>query len=380
MNLQSQFEPMSSTLVAPRPAKSERVLRRSCDCGVHTGSGGECSSCQKKRSAVARTYDGRQVRNQSASVPSIVPEVLNSPGAPLDQNTLAFMGTRLGHDFSHVRVHVDAKAAQSAEAVNATAYTVGHDLVFARGQYQPATTAGRQLLAHELTHVVQQGGVTPSSGSLVLGEPDSAQEVEAQTVSAGISEGAPVASADAARPTSRSSGEVQRVNPVAVGAAIGAAAAIVSFEAALSYGQSLATRFPGWLSVLPNCPCTEAAVLGAPGTWARDRNRALAWFHPGAASSYRSIATFSTVPGSSHGQQCTYDSAGHLLTDGPGAGTPDSWSPNTNVGSHTWYDVATWQLLGWRIYNRYWTPNNGNGCAANRGDNTAMRRFSEFIP
>ena len=72
------------------------------------------------------------------------------------------MESRFGHDFGEVRIHTDAQAAQSAEAVNALAYTVGQNVVFAKGQYQPRTWAGRRLLAHELTHVLQQRNATPS--------------------------------------------------------------------------------------------------------------------------------------------------------------------------------------------------------------------------
>jgi hypothetical protein len=83
--------------------------------------------------------------------------VLNSPGQPLNGGTRAFMEPRFGHDFSRVRVHADAKAAESAQAVNALAYTVGTDVVFGNGQYEPATANGQRLLGHELAHVVQQG-------------------------------------------------------------------------------------------------------------------------------------------------------------------------------------------------------------------------------
>jgi len=78
------------------------------------------------------------------------------PGQPLDASTRAFMEPCFGHDFGHVRVHTDAQAAESARAVNALAFTVGRDVVFGPGQYAPATQRGRALLAHELTHVVQQ--------------------------------------------------------------------------------------------------------------------------------------------------------------------------------------------------------------------------------
>jgi Domain of unknown function (DUF4157) len=91
-----------------------------------------------------------------STAPTIVDEVLQSSGQPLDGATRAFMEQRFGHDFARVRVHRDARAAESARAVNALAYTVGQDVVFAAGRYVPGTSEGRQLLAHELTHTVQQ--------------------------------------------------------------------------------------------------------------------------------------------------------------------------------------------------------------------------------
>ena len=95
-------------------------------------------------------------------VPPIVQEALRSPGQPLASPTRAFMEPRFGHDFSQVRVHTDARAAESAQAIRALAYTTGHHIVFRHGQYSPDTTAGKRLLAHELAHVVQQ-----SSGRVV---------------------------------------------------------------------------------------------------------------------------------------------------------------------------------------------------------------------
>ncbi len=91
-----------------------------------------------------------------------VREVTNSPGKPLDAETRAFFESRFAHDFSDVRVHTDAKAAQSAEAFGALAYTANRDVVFGAGQFSPATTQGRILLAHELAHAVQnrRGGGT----------------------------------------------------------------------------------------------------------------------------------------------------------------------------------------------------------------------------
>ena len=91
------------------------------------------------------------------SAPPLVNEVLRSPGRPLDADTQAFMEPRFGHDFSRVRVHTGTAAEQSARDMNANAYTVGHDIVFAAGRFATANRDGRRLLAHELTHVVQQG-------------------------------------------------------------------------------------------------------------------------------------------------------------------------------------------------------------------------------
>lgn len=90
-------------------------------------------------------------------VPAIVHEVLHTPGHPLDSDSRAFMEPRFAHDFSKIRVHSDAQAAESALAVNALAYTAGRHIVFGAGQYSPMTTSGRQLLGHELAHTIQQG-------------------------------------------------------------------------------------------------------------------------------------------------------------------------------------------------------------------------------
>lgn len=95
----------------------------------------------------------------SSEAPSGVHEVLNSPGQPLDSETLAFMEAGFGHDFSQVRVHTDSKASESAGAINALAYTVGRDIVFAANHYAPSTNIGKRLVAHELTHVVQQNSL-----------------------------------------------------------------------------------------------------------------------------------------------------------------------------------------------------------------------------
>ncbi|MEA2564676.1 MAG: hypothetical protein QOH06_6180 [Acidobacteriota bacterium] len=94
------------------------------------------------------------------AAPPTVNETLRSPGQPLDPATRAFMEPRFDHDFSQVRVHSGEAAEQSARDVNAHAYTVGHDIVFGAGGFAPGTHEGRRLIAHELTHVVQQSGAS----------------------------------------------------------------------------------------------------------------------------------------------------------------------------------------------------------------------------
>ncbi len=116
-----------------------------------------------------------------SGVPTIVNNVLRSPGQPLEAATRAFMEPRFGHDFSRVRVHTDAKAAESAQEVNARAYTVGKDIVFGTGQYAPGTNTGQRLLAHELTHVVQQEGSQISKG-LNLSHSEDMAEREAAAI------------------------------------------------------------------------------------------------------------------------------------------------------------------------------------------------------
>ena len=144
------------------------MLQRRCACGGTPGPDGDCADCKRKRLQRSAVGAGPAV------APPIVHDVLRSPGRPLEPSVRGEMEARLGHDFSRVRVHADARAASSAEAVSAQAYTVGRHVVFGYGAYRPATGEGRRLVAHELAHVVQQGGgdhvgrlpVAPASGAL----------------------------------------------------------------------------------------------------------------------------------------------------------------------------------------------------------------------
>lgn len=168
------------------------VLQRKCACGTHTMAGGECTSCSSKKRSLQRNTQNSALGGQhSGVVPQIVHDVLHSPGHTLHAATRAFFEPRFGHDLSRVRVHTGGQAGESARAVHARAYTVGQDMVFAPGAYSPHTTEGKQLLAHELTHTVQQRQVQSSSAALALGANDSVHEqaaraAESQVVSNNI--------------------------------------------------------------------------------------------------------------------------------------------------------------------------------------------------
>lgn len=173
---------------------TQGILQRTCACGKHSVAGGECGECAKKKNGLQRKlgigssndplereadqvadqvmtasvhsvvsgappriqrYSGQASENTD-TVPASVDRVLVSSGRPLEMAMRLDMEQRFGHDFSQVRVHSGAAAEQSARDVNANAYTVGHNVVFGAGRFAPGTHEGRRLIAHELTHVVQQ--------------------------------------------------------------------------------------------------------------------------------------------------------------------------------------------------------------------------------
>jgi hypothetical protein len=107
-----------------------------------------------------------QTSEQAREVPGSVDRVLAHPGTPLEPALQQDMEHRFVHDFSQVRVHTDTAAGHSARDVSAHAYTVGRDIVFGAGQFAPQTQTGRRLLAHELTHFVQQSAVNQSMSAL----------------------------------------------------------------------------------------------------------------------------------------------------------------------------------------------------------------------
>lgn len=165
---------VNTPTVVPISGAQSGLLQRKCACGTHTNGSAECEECGKKPAGIMqrKSRDGGEV----SEIPAIVHEVLSSPGQPLDTFSRALMEPRFRHDFSRVRVHSDARAADSALAVNALAYTVGQHVVFGASQYTPYSASGQRLMAHELTHVVQQSGSQLDPGQRLTIDPSQSQE------------------------------------------------------------------------------------------------------------------------------------------------------------------------------------------------------------
>jgi hypothetical protein len=177
------------------------LLQRKCACGNQTIAAGECVECANKKTGLQRKLAigasndplereadrvaeqilaapahtpvhvsppriqryARQAIGEVNSAPASVEHVLASSGRPLEPSLRQDMEQRFVHDFSQVRVHTGAAAEQSTREVSAHAYTAGHNIVFDKGEFSPETQGGRRLLAHELTHVIQQSSVSAKS-------------------------------------------------------------------------------------------------------------------------------------------------------------------------------------------------------------------------
>lgn len=164
------------------------MLQRKCSCGGQAKAGGECEECKKKRTALQRK-PASSAHGGSSLAPPIVHDVLRSSGRPLAPQTQKSMEKHFGHDFSRVRVHTDAQAAKSTRAVDAKAWTVGRHIAFDSGQHSVSTMEGRSLLAHELSHVVQQRGKRRETPLQINNSPGLERESEAAAQSVTTREG-----------------------------------------------------------------------------------------------------------------------------------------------------------------------------------------------
>lgn len=147
---------------------AEQVMRMPLAISKIAGIDRECSTCElneNQKIEIGRTTSLASSLDASDQATNEINNIRSSGGSPLDTNTREFMESRFGYDFNSVKIHTDETASRSSNLVNALAYTVGNNIVFEQGQYQPNTVDGKRLLAHELTHVVQQS----ESHSLPLG-------------------------------------------------------------------------------------------------------------------------------------------------------------------------------------------------------------------
>ncbi len=171
----------TSPTCAPTGARSDLGAP---DLGNETVPGGDTTDTTQTMQA--SRADGSNLRLQGDEIASNLQAVVGAGGGqPLDDATRAFMEPRFGHDFGRVRVHTDDVAARTASSARSLAFTVGSDIVFGAGQLAPQTESGRHLLAHELTHVVQQssGPVagTPLGKGLTISDPSDSYEQAAET-------------------------------------------------------------------------------------------------------------------------------------------------------------------------------------------------------
>jgi len=395
---------------------------RRCACGGIVGPEGECSSCRAKRLASRAKPEGQ----------------------PLPQPDRAQMERRFGQDFSKVRIHTDREAGHIAQSMNAAAFAIGQNITFGPGRFAPGTPAGTHLLAHELAHTIQQQNAPAPS---ILGMSSPRSETEAQSAAHSVSRGgrstalSPASSLAIAKQDPKDAGTpggtaapvpappsdepvdtlaarqtkclIDRGNCTKVAGGGLPTEGVMAMENvtckrdtsytgpnlwpsekecnspqlfafdSIRIARSLSTKYKGWLGVLPNCPCTDAAAK-ASSDWSGPGG-CDPTYHKGAVTGYRSTKGYASVPGTNHGQQCCYDAKGLLITDGPGAGTPDTvqvpsgylegaWGtlPFTStpglfaVREHYANDVVPFNELGWEIYNRYWVPNKGVDCPPNK--------------
>lgn len=170
-------ERKAQTQMTPASTPVRAALQRKCACGGPSTDGGECDHCKQEKLQRKKSES-----TGPATAPHVVHEVLETSGQALDTSAREFFEPRFGHDFSKVRVHTGDKAAESARAVNAHAYTVANNVVFGAGKYAPRTSEGRELIAHELAHTIQQQNATVAPQALEISEPDERAEIDADRV------------------------------------------------------------------------------------------------------------------------------------------------------------------------------------------------------
>jgi hypothetical protein len=168
------------------------IVMRKCACGAAPGEECSCASQTDEEIKLGIDRKARPSGRRSADAVSQVNSQIAQPGRPLERGVRRNMEQRFGFSFEGVRVHDDARAAASARAIDAHAYTVGNHIVFGQGQYRPGTRSGRFLLAHELAHTIQQSGGRQLQPHGSISQPHDAHERQADAAASAVVAGGPV--------------------------------------------------------------------------------------------------------------------------------------------------------------------------------------------
>ncbi len=180
--LSRQATALSSERVQP---DQNTAVQRSCSCGGEVGVDGECMTCRATREALQRHAAGP---TEQDAVPASVSRALRSDGGhPIDRATRASMESAFGADFGDVRLHTDSQAATAARDISAKAFTSEQSIYFGAGQHRPDTAEGQKLLAHELTHTIQQrSGRSELQSGPRISQPGDPLEREAEIMASRI--------------------------------------------------------------------------------------------------------------------------------------------------------------------------------------------------
>jgi hypothetical protein len=181
------------------PDPSEARSKRAAKDGKHTSIQRVCTECEddevRRQPMEEEEEEMAQTKKASGSTPEVASDLesrihrLRGRGQPLPQSSQGFFGSRIGADFSGVRIHTGSESDSLNQSLNAKAFTTGQDIFFRKGEYNPGSSSGKELLAHELTHVVQQRG-DGVRRKLTINQPGKRYEQEADRITSDLMKGA----------------------------------------------------------------------------------------------------------------------------------------------------------------------------------------------
>ena len=195
MSMPEDAEEREADRVAGR-VSGDSGIQRKCACSGEAGPDDECADCKAKSEGLIP----RRANGASTGVSPSVQRALAGTGQPLGSATRALMEDRFGADFGAVRVHTGAPANRAARDLRADAFTTGQGIYFGAGRYQPDTQAGQRLLAHELTHTVQQRSLQRGVMRMEVSAPGDEAEQEAETIAHSVAAGERIERRIAGRP------------------------------------------------------------------------------------------------------------------------------------------------------------------------------------